>query len=252
MDKDIDDGYEAYIDERIRVELEKYFENLPIEGEEEGWRRIREEVYSPKRRSAVRAKRRRLTAMAIAVAALLIVFQAPPVKAWGRDFLSTQLVKLPGPVRNIVSVFIPFAPDDPSERASLEKQTKDLFSNVPFDPLVIGADAGGWSIASVGVEAKETGTRVTLEYKSESGNTVRLTEEAVLGATSSAVLYDDDDTVVTEVTIRGSAINILNHKSGQVNVWWFEQGLDLYLNGRADADTVADFIRRLVVYAGGE
>ncbi len=36
MDKDIDDGYEAYIDERIRVELEKYFENLPIEGEEEG------------------------------------------------------------------------------------------------------------------------------------------------------------------------------------------------------------------------
>jgi len=239
------------IDETLRSELETYLNDLPVEGEEEGWLRIQDEVYSPRRRSAVSTRRRCLTAAAIIAAAALVLFQAPSVRAWGRDFLSSQLVKLPGPLRNIVSVFIPHGLEERTDITDPEKQMKVLFSAISFDPLVIGKDADEWSLAGVGVETKETGTRVTLEYKDAGGNALALKEDSVFGPRSSAVLYDADDTVVTEVTIRGNAISILYHKSGQVNVWWSEQGLGLYLSGRCSADAAADFIQKLAVYTGG-
>lgn len=239
------------IDERMRSELEKYLDDLPMEGKEEGWLRIHEEVYSPRRRAAACMSRRLLATAAILAVAILILLQTPPVRAWGRDFLSSQLVKLPGPLRNIVTVFIPLDPQDSPGLADPEKQMRTLFSSISFKPLVIGKEAGGWSLESVGVETRETGTRVTLEYEGEHGTVFALEEDPVHGPRSSATFYDADDTVVTDVTIRGNQISILSHKSGQVNVWWIEQGLALYLNGQAEADTAVDFISRLVVYAGG-
>lgn len=239
------------IDEMIRLELLEYLKDLPVDGEEEGWRRIQEELYSSPRRSAVRTKHRLLATAAIVAAAILVLFQASSVRAWGRDFLRSQLVKMPGPWRNIVGVFIPHSLEERTDTTDPAKQMKAFFSTISFDPLVIGKDAGEWSLTGVGVETKETGTRVALEYKDARGNTLALKEDSVLGPRGSAVLYDADDTVVTEVTIRGNAISILYHKSGQVNAWWIEQGLGLYLSGRCSTDAAVDFIQRLVVYPGG-
>lgn len=234
-------------DERIRNELIQYLDGILVERKEEGWLRIREDVYSRKQRTASRT-RLRLSVAAVLILVILLTLRTSSVGAWGREFLSSILVRMPGPLRNLVTDFKPLE-GQPSEKTKPEGQMKLLFSSITYIPLIVDGDSEEWELVSVGVKSGKTGAKVALEYGNKAGTVLTLEEQPLNGPRSSTVLYDADDTVITEVTVRGLVIEILYHNSGAVNVWWIEHSLVLHLSGQGDADTAFDLIDKLVPYS---
>lgn len=234
------------LDAKIKAALESYLQELPARNKEAGWKRIEEELYAGKTRP-LRPGRWGRWAIAAAVFFLFLIgFSQTPVGARAYQVLKDFSLKL-GPVRNLVTVIAPEGRGGVSNFAGPAlKDLSELGAALPFTPLVIPENSGTWTLASVRVQNEgSANARLTFQYKNAAGRIITLAEEAINGAQSRSLFYDEEDAKLKEYQVRGSSIQVLAYKNGITKAWWSERNLLLSATGAVSADEVIAFIKQL-------
>lgn len=241
------------LDDKIKEALERYLQELPARNKEAGWKRIEEELYAGINRPSRPVRRRRWAIAAAVFFLFLIGFSQTPGGARAYQVLKDFSFKL-GPVRNLVTVIAPESRGgvSKSDFAADMKNLSESGAALPFTPLVIPENSGTWTLTSVRVQ-NEGGEniRLILQYKSVAGRIITLAEEAVNGAQSQSLFYDEEDAELKEYRVRGASVQVLAYKNGITKAWWSERNLLLSATGAVSADEAIAFIKSLQLYPGG-
>lgn len=242
------------MDERLRVAVREFVNSLPADGQEEGWRCIEQKLYSgSNRRVAPRDPMRTLIMCLAAFAALTMLFQIPVVHAWSVRMIIKYEMKLPGRIRTFITTIAP------EVRANLASRNRVVgsdelsaeFGKLAFTPMVPKTDAN-WCLEAVKVKPwGSEGFYVTLTYKDEEGDTLRLAEVPLAKSHSTSIFYNQDHSSLSRYSIRGADVAVLSHDTGSIIAWWYEQGLSLSLTYTGNVDKAISFITNLAPYEKG-
>ncbi len=157
--RDCEDGDNKKLDELFAEAVEQLVKRIPVAGKEEGWLRIRRELYSG-------APRRRRTATGYSILAaclagillLLAIYNIPGVKAWSLGVIIEYQEVLPGRVRKYIMRILP-EPEESFTAYDLwegDERLAELLDSLPFSPLVIPPSEGGWTLSGTSISSSST------------------------------------------------------------------------------------------------
>jgi hypothetical protein len=246
--RDCEDGDNKKLDELFAEAVEQMVKRIPVAGKEEGWLRIRRELYSGAPRRRRTATRYSILAACLAgILLLLAIYNIPGVKAWSLGVIIEYQEVLPGRVRKYITRILP----DPEESFTAydlwegDEKLAELLDSLPFSPLVIPPSEGNWTLSGMDVKRLDPDIYLILEYMNEEGYKARLFQRPLKRAHDHTQLYDREEATLSTHSVRGVQVALLVYNSGSAGASWYEAGLQLSLSCTGGEEVALDFVEKL-------
>lgn len=140
--------------------------------------------------------------------------------------------------------------NDIQEIATIQPETVTLEEariRVPFKILQPLYTPEGFSLDKVTLEEiHKPSYRVTLYYRNHKDEMLAISEENIIGETGRGYMYDKNDTVIEEVSIKGTKATLANLKNKYIRIFWLKDSMSVEIFGqitKPDAIKLAESLK---------